>query len=188
MGKTFIKKKIFIISSVIILVIASYIAIYWENFKTPERQADNIASVPEERVFRADKIERNYENIRFEDIRKVVDPKYNKLADELSEAYYNFWKKGLSHPWRGYDVLDSPEKSKEQFDKLHGLIWLWYNVEFNDYNLSLPPEKRIPLDQYEEKYDPLTGELLYKRSEQSLRLIAEMAKEGYVLDIYKKDE
>lgn len=178
---------ILISALIVILAIVGYVAIYWNDFKGEEKQTKDLAPIKQERVFRVDKIERNYKNIRFEDIRRVIDPKYNKLADDLSEAYYNFWKKGLSHPWMGYDVLDSPQKSKEQFDKLHGLIWLWYDVEFNDYNLSLPPEQRIPLDQYEEKRDPLTGKLLYNRSEHSLKLIKQMAKEGYVLNIYERN-
>lgn len=69
--------------------------------------------------------ERNYTGIQFEKIRKTLDHKYNQTHDELSDCYYA----GL--PFRGYGVL-----TKEQFDKLHGLIFLKWEVEFHAENVK----------------------------------------------------
>jgi hypothetical protein len=71
----------------------------------------------------ADTQERNFEGVELESLRKVVDPKFNNLHDELTDCYYNFWKKGLSKKFQVYDVQSTPEESKRLFDKLHGLIF-----------------------------------------------------------------
>lgn len=66
--------------------------------------------------------ERNYDGVEFEALRRVVDAKYAQAHDELSDAYYNYWRYGKSKPWRGYDVQRTPEESKALFDKLHGML------------------------------------------------------------------
>ena len=67
--------------------------------------------------------ERNYDDIQFESYRRIVEPKYNTLHDELEECYYDYWKKGLSKAFQGYDKLATPKDSRIQFEKLHGLIF-----------------------------------------------------------------
>jgi hypothetical protein len=67
-------------------------------------------------------MKRNYKNVQHEQLRRKVDPKWTVLHDELSDCYYNYWKKGESKPFQGYDVQSTPEESKSLFDKLHGLI------------------------------------------------------------------
>ncbi len=131
-------------------------------------------------VFRT--TQRNYQNVQFGALRKDFDKPYNRLADELSDAYYNFWKKGKSKPWQGYDVQPTPEQSKELFDKLHGLIWHWYNVNFHKLNLSLPPEQRIPEKEYNYVYGP-EGKVLYKKSEHSKEIIEKLKQEGIQIEI-----
>lgn len=102
-------------------------------------------------------MDRNFEHIQFETIRKRIDGKYNSLHDELTECYYKFWKKGLSKPFQGYDVQKTPEESKELFDKLHGLLFTMYSIEFvkeyNDEKLLNPELKdhNIDLDAENEK-------------------------------------
>ena len=61
--------------------------------------------------------------VQFDSVRKVVDAKYLAEANALSDAYYNFWKKGLSKTWRGFDKAQNAAASKTLFDRLHGMIW-----------------------------------------------------------------
>ena len=69
------------------------------------------------------KVARNFDKIQFSDLRKKVDPAYNKLHDELSDCYYNYWKKGLSKPFvvesNSYDVQATQKENKTLFDKIH---------------------------------------------------------------------
>jgi len=85
---------------------------------------------------------RNFNNIQFEKYRRAVDFKFNKLADDLSDCYYNYWKKGLSKPFQEYDVLETVEESKTQFDKLHGLIWLEHEEELEKHHERQPKTKK----------------------------------------------
>lgn len=61
--------------------------------------------------------------IQFDSLRKDIDPPFKTLVAELDVAYYQFWKKGLSRPWHGFDVQATPELSHALFDKLHGAVW-----------------------------------------------------------------
>jgi len=79
-------------------------------------------------------MERNFDNVQFGNIRKHLDEEFNKLHDELTECYYEFWKKGLSKPFQKYDVQSTPKESKELFDKLHGLIFEHLKVAFDEFN------------------------------------------------------
>jgi len=88
--------------------------------------------------------ESNYVGIPDEAIRRVVDPPFVALAASLDVAYYQHWKRGLSHPWHGYDVQPTPEESKAQFDKLNGLIWHEYAVALDDADQLQDVEDRIP--------------------------------------------
>lgn len=131
-------------------------------------------------VFRT--TQRNYQRVQFGEIRKEFDKPYNRLADELSDIYYNYWKKGKSKPWQGYDVQPTLEQSKELFDKLHGLIWHWYNVNFHKLNMSRPLEERIPEEEYNYVYGP-DGKVFYKKSEHSREIIEELKKQGIEIKI-----
>jgi hypothetical protein len=70
-----------------------------------------------------DRPDRNYEKVEKGDLRIQIEPAFNALHDDLTEAYYQHWKKGESAPWFGYDVQATPEESKALFDSLHGLIF-----------------------------------------------------------------
>lgn len=91
---------------------------------------------------------RNFEKVKFEELRKVIDPKINEIHDELSLAYYDYWKHGKSKPFYGFDVQATPEESKKLFDKLHGLIWEWYDVIFHNENKKQPANKQYSEDDY----------------------------------------
>jgi len=93
--------------------------------------------------------ERNWDGIDHEHVRRAVDPRFNELHDALSDAYYNYWSKGLSKPFHGYDVQATPEQSKALFDQLHGLIFHLRDIAFHRHNMSLPPQYRIPLGEYD---------------------------------------
>jgi len=84
-------------------------------------------------------VERNYDGIQHESIRKALDPDFTAEHDKLSAAYY------------GGGVYTAPDGSvydfragrtpanKALFDKLHGLVMTHeYNVAFDAYNRSLP--------------------------------------------------
>ena len=71
-------------------------------------------------------LERNFAGIQFEEIRKTLDAKYNQVHDELSDCYY------AGTPFREDGIL-----TKEQFDKLHGLIFLKREVNFHAENVKL---------------------------------------------------
>ena len=43
---------------------------------------------------------------------------------------------GKSYPWKGYDVKATPEESKKQFDKLHGLIFLLHEKALHEQNIA----------------------------------------------------
>lgn len=116
--------------------------------------------------------QRNIEsNIQNYDLRKDIDPIFNKVHDELSAAYYN------KKPFRNYGIL-----TKEQFDKLHGLIFYLRDVKFNEENLKLPPEKQIPESQYDDILDD-KGKVIGKKSVEAAKIIQELNAQGYNLTI-----
>ena len=90
---------------------------------------------------------RNMDGIMYESLRKKVDAIYNDLHDDLSEAYYDFWKKGLSKPFFAWDVRNTPENTKLQFDILQGVLWNVYVILFHKVN-QVDPAGGIPEDQY----------------------------------------
>lgn len=81
--------------------------------------------------------QRNFDGIQYENLRKIVDQKFNNAHDELSDCYYN------QKPFRAYGIL-----TKEQFDKLHGLIFLLRDAAFHDENLKQKIKDRIPIENY----------------------------------------
>lgn len=91
---------------------------------------------------------RNYDGIQHESFRRTFDSRFEVLHDALSDAYYNFWRQGDSKPFQGHNVQATPAESKALFDKLHGLIFWHYDVEFHRENLRRPPAKRIPEEEY----------------------------------------
>lgn len=87
---------------------------------------------------------RNWKGIPFEQLRRKVDVKFNAAHDALTDAYYNYWRHGLSKPWRGFDVQATPEDSKALFEKLHGLIFHLREVALYEENMRQPtPDKRL---------------------------------------------
>ena len=126
---------------------------------------------------------RNYEKIQFAELRQTVESRYNELADELSDCYYNCWKHGLAKPFYGYNVQATLEDSKLLFDKLHGLI-------FHKLEVALCVEAEKPSNQdkpYQEKFrkhieirDTL-GNIIDTKKDRSLRHIDQLRQEGIEL-------
>lgn len=112
---------------------------------------------------------RNFEKIQFEELRKQIDGKYNAIHDELSDCYYN------KKPFRNYGVL-----TKEQFDKLHSLIFQKREVEFHSENLKRP-------EKYDEaKYNDIKdkdGNVIGKKVDKAQEKIQELKNEGIELEI-----
>ena len=96
-------------------------------------------------------MQRNFDGIQFEEIRKKIDGKYNQMHDELSDCYYN------KKPYQDYGILD-----KETFDKLHGAIFLNRDIEFHKENIA--SKTPIPEEQYNVIYDK-DGVEIGKKSE-----------------------
>ena len=122
-------------------------------------------------------VERNMDRIQYESIRKKVDAKYNLWHDELSKAYYDYWKHGKSYPWKGYDVKDTPEESKAQFDKLHGLIFLLHEKALYEQNIADGKP-------YQKLHDYMTGKEegeTRTRYQKLLDKISTLESEGYKL-------
>lgn len=79
-------------------------------------------------------------------VRQVVDPVQIELANEVSAAYYGYWKQDASYQWGDWNKRATPQLSKEQFDLLSGLISTMGAVAFHYVNLDLGTP--IPLDNY----------------------------------------
>ena len=91
---------------------------------------------------------RSYAGIQFETIRKTLDASFNQEHDDLSATYYDYWRKGLSKPWKTFDKRATPEASKTLFDKLHGLIFQRHLVAFHNANIALPKPKQYSENDY----------------------------------------
>lgn len=109
--------------------------------------------------------ERNFENISFQIIRKVIDPIYNTIYDELCLAYYN------KTEFRNYGILTT-----EKFEKLQALLWFKYDITFHQYNISLPEDEQIPTARYANTPDGLSYEV-------AIDEISKLEAEGYILEI-----
>ena len=114
--------------------------------------------------------ERNMSGIQFESIRQAIDDKFNKVHDELSDCYYN------KKPFRRYGIL-----TKEQFDKLHALIFLYRDVAFHAENMRRPAKERIDEAEYNYVLDG-QGRMAGKLSSRSAQKIAELRAQGFVLE------
>lgn len=92
------------------------------------------------------KTPRNYEGVSLESYRKRVDSDFNQAHDELSDSYYNFWKKGLSKPWKGFDVQPTLAENKTLFDKLHSLLWAKHTLALEqEHDSALVKEEKFDL-------------------------------------------
>ena len=114
---------------------------------------------------------RNRSGIRFEALRRDLDPLFELLHDSLSAAYYDHWRHGKSCPWPdettlnklaelgirpkaeevpAFDAQETSRDSKALFDKLHGLITTHhYILAFHAANQALTADKQIDRDQYD---------------------------------------
>lgn len=84
-----------------------------------------------------------------------LDERFLDLVDELNEAYYQFWKKGLSRPFLGFDKLATPKQSKAQFDELHGTIWQIYEIVKHLLNKRRALAGQVDEDEYRFERDDL---------------------------------
>jgi hypothetical protein len=114
---------------------------------------------------------RNTTGIQFEALRGLVDKKFNDVHDELTKCYYD------GTPFRTLGVLN-----KEQFDRLHGLIFHLRDVAFHVRNLLQLPAKRVPASEYNEIRND-AGVLTGTVSEKAAARIAELKASGIELVI-----
>lgn len=83
--------------------------------------------------------QRNYNNVQAEGLRRKHDAPFTAAHDQLSDAYYNFWKQGnYTKSWRGYkpDQNATQEEAKALFDKLHGYINAKHEIKLYEENES----------------------------------------------------
>ena len=94
------------------------------------------------------------DGVQFEKYRKVVDPTYTTLHDSLTDAYYNYWAKGVKKAWQKYNSLVTTKDSKIQFDKLHALIWAEHLVALKaEDDTALIKEDRFKETMVDKKLD-----------------------------------
>jgi hypothetical protein len=79
-------------------------------------------------------------------VRQVIDPVQIELSNEVSAAYYGYWKHGASYQWGDWNKRATPQLSKEQFDYLSGLISTMGTIAFHYVNVSMGTI--VPLDTY----------------------------------------
>ena len=116
---------------------------------------------------------RNWKDIQFEELRRQVDPAFNECHDVLSKAYYE----QRSFVWKGknWGIL-----SKELFDKLHGLIFHLWVLEFHRANKALPVKERYP----ENDYDPIVDSVgKQKMTDLARKSIKQLKEEGIELEV-----
>lgn len=128
-------------------------------------------------------VEANLDGVHFEQVRKHrdLDKRHKAVHDELSDAYYNYWRYGKSKRFQGYDVCLSPAESKEQFDRLHALLTPLYDKSFHENNLTLPAKNRLAEEQYNLTEDE-TGHIVQKHVVATTR-IAQYKAQGYEITV-----
>ena len=120
---------------------------------------------------------RNYDGVRFDELRRLMDDRFHGLHDELEEAYWGNrdsngrwipgtgWRNGISKPWLGLDLQATPEDSRIYFDLLHGMLWQFYTVVFHEENLKRPtpyPAEKYDLKaEIDDKGDPTGNTISY---------------------------
>ncbi len=119
---------------------------------------------------------RNRVDIQHESLRTRIvrgdlmfDEVFEEIHDGLSEAYYGArldngahdratgWSAGVSKPFsdpfiaagRIFDVQANPRKSKELFDRLHGMIFHIRAVSMHRLNMSLSLAEQLPREEYD---------------------------------------
>lgn len=111
-----------------------------------------------------DRHNRNYNGVRWSELRLKIDPIFTDIMDDLEDCYYGSytsettprlqdgWKHGQSKPWLGIvDVQTTPELSKQQFDLFHGVMNHLYTILFDKVNQEEPLP--IPTTEYDEEID-----------------------------------
>lgn len=139
---------------------------------------------------------RNRAEIQFASLRETFDPKWEAVHDALSEAYYDFWRHGQSHPVTiGALILDIvngvPQITRngntrtfpnvtvaEAWARLQELLTKYYELKFHQANLALPPGRRIPVAEYDTDSDD--GQ---SRAAKAQQRIDQLALLGFELEI-----
>ena len=99
---------------------------------------------------------RNFDRIGHEALRRLVDERFNRVHDELSACYYE------RKPFRDRGVL-----TKEQFEKLHGLIFLIRDVVLYRTDQAQPT--------------PVLGTAERQASLDAAKVVAQLKAAGYSL-------
>lgn len=61
------------------------------------------------------------------EVKAEMEHIYQDLRVSLSVAY-DFWRRGLSSPWNGFDVQATPEESRAQYQLLIGTLKALYSL------------------------------------------------------------
>ncbi len=118
---------------------------------------------------------RNWKDIQFESLRRLVDPTFNEAHDALSKAFYE--KKSFIWKGKNWGILD-----KEMFDKLHGLVFQLRALAFHEENKKQPKKSQIPEEEYNNVYDA-KGKLVERNTDLALARVKSLKEEGIELEI-----
>ena len=117
---------------------------------------------------------RNFDRIQFASLRVKLDPVFNALHDELSVAYYQFWKLGLPQLWIAYNVEATPAASLLFFNRLHGALFNFYTLAFHEVN-QIDIDGGIPREQYDRlplDLDESIDDIIERPTDKARRTIA----------------
>lgn len=113
---------------------------------------------------------RNFSSIRLHHPRLLADPIVNATHDDLEVAYYKYWKLNQSYDFYGYNKKSTVEASKQQFDTLHGLLFVLYDIILHEQNIILPIDKRADPAKYNDIFDDDGIKIGQKDTEAKLKL------------------
>lgn len=109
----------------------------------------------------------NLDGVQFEEVRKIIDPLYKAVHDELSTAYYN------QTAFRTKGVL-----TREQFENYQALLWAQYEVRFSQEVQKMPVSRRYPETEYNEIEN---NGIKTKKSDMAATRIQTLKLQGYEL-------
>lgn len=90
---------------------------------------------------------RDREDARWGLLRELTERAYIEMDDELSAAYYDYWRNGLSFQWGRWDTRNNPPDDLRQFNLLCIMLQDMNTIVFHRMNVN-DPLGGVPEDQY----------------------------------------
>jgi hypothetical protein len=96
------------------------------------------------------------DTIRHGKLRKTIDIKVVDIHNDLSQAYYDFWRQGISHPITygptTFDVQPTPAETLDYWNNLQAAMTHFYTVYFHQRNMEVPPPIKVDESKYRYQY------------------------------------